>query len=523
MADLNQIEQALRAADAAGNKEDAARLAQAYAEARSQQAQPQAATPPQGQMGLGATAVDMARSVPGGLAKGVTGLAGIPGDAQASMPKGMTLTNIPGIPIPIPLPRGMGNSAQLPTTQQLNKTVSEPFGGYYQPKTTAGHYAETVASFAPNALLPGSLAARAARVVVPGVASEAAGQATKGKPYEPLARAGGALAGGLGEGLVEGFLAKNPIPSLEDLGKLKNATYKQAEQAGVSIAPQSFQKFATDLGNDITKNNVVSEKLHPQTMAALEAVQSEAAVGAPISLERADILRQEIGGAFEKASSSDARILTKVKNGLDKYLDDLTPEDVISGDPETAVPILKDARALAQREFKGKEIQKLIDLAENQASSNYSASGVEQALRVQFKNLNAKLIKDPSLAKSFSNEERDAIEKVARGGAIGNVLRYLGKLAPTGVVSGGAGVGLGAYGGGMIGGPVGAAIGSAAVPAFGMAARQGATAITKNNANMAAALMRAGQPLPATVDPKSAILAAILSQAVAQPAAQGSP
>ena len=37
MADLAAIEYALRAADAAGNKEDAARLAQAYRDAKDQQ------------------------------------------------------------------------------------------------------------------------------------------------------------------------------------------------------------------------------------------------------------------------------------------------------------------------------------------------------------------------------------------------------------------------------------------------------------------------------------------------------
>ena len=37
MADLQQIEAALRAADAAGNEEDARRLAQAYAAAKAQQ------------------------------------------------------------------------------------------------------------------------------------------------------------------------------------------------------------------------------------------------------------------------------------------------------------------------------------------------------------------------------------------------------------------------------------------------------------------------------------------------------
>jgi hypothetical protein len=83
----------------------------------------------------------------------------------------------------------------------------------YAPKTTPGKYAETVGEF----VAPGGMPTRAARAlptvarrvgeytadavrgaVIPGVASEAAGQATEGTQYEAPARLIGALAGNVG-------------------------------------------------------------------------------------------------------------------------------------------------------------------------------------------------------------------------------------------------------------------------------------------------------------------------------------
>jgi hypothetical protein len=91
----------------------------------------------------------------------------------------------------------------------------------YAPKTTPGKFAETVGEFA----VPGGMPSRATRgaetllrrageyavdlgqhAVIPGVASEAAGQATEGTPYEPIARLIGAIFGNAG---VSGLKAVN--------------------------------------------------------------------------------------------------------------------------------------------------------------------------------------------------------------------------------------------------------------------------------------------------------------------------
>lgn len=475
--------------------------------------------PPSGVVG---TLADMVRSVPGGIAKGVAGIAGLSGDVRSLLDTGMNKLTGANVSTASPL---------IPNSTQINNAVSQPFGGYYKPQTMPGQYAETAASMLPNALLPGGLAQKAARVLVPAVTSETAGQVahTYAPSYEPLARAGGALLGGIGEGVGEATLgpnaAVNSAPTLDQLNTAKQAAYQQADQAGVVISPQAWNNFATRLGQNITQNGAIHPDIHPNTLSALGVIQDETAGGNAISLSRADLVRQAVNGAIEKAASplsgnqSDLIMAMQVKAGLDNFLDGLTPADTLSGNASVAVPILRQARELASREFKGEQIQQMIDLAQNSASTNYSASGYEQALRAQFKNLNAQLIKNPSLANTYSAAERDAIENVARGGPLGNALRYVGKLAPTGVISTGMGSGMGAGAGSMVGGPVGAAVGAMAVPTVGAAARAGATAITARNAALAAALMRNGAPLanmPSTAQTLTPALLAVLSQSGAQ-------
>jgi hypothetical protein len=140
---------------------------------------------------------DMLRSLPGGLVKGVAAMAGLPGDLQQLIVGQKTPLGPPG-------------------SQQIGEAIAAPAGGFYQPQTTAGQYAETAASFAPAALSPGSATMRGARVVVPSVASETAGQLTKGTPYEPWARMGGALAGGVATEL--GRAAARPLTRVANKG-----------------------------------------------------------------------------------------------------------------------------------------------------------------------------------------------------------------------------------------------------------------------------------------------------------------
>jgi hypothetical protein len=93
----------------------------------------------------------------------------------------------------------------LPTTQEVSSTVGPLWDS---PQTVPGQFAGTVASFVPASLIGGFGSARevAGRLMkwalAPGVADEAAGQATQGKPIEKAARVAAAIAGGGGAAML---------------------------------------------------------------------------------------------------------------------------------------------------------------------------------------------------------------------------------------------------------------------------------------------------------------------------------
>ncbi|WP_294534291.1 hypothetical protein [uncultured Rhodoblastus sp.] len=115
---------------------------------------------------------------------------------------------------------GRGLDAALgPTYEQAKALPDYLTGGEYKPRSVPGDYAKTIGEFLP---LAGKNLISAG--VIPAVASETAGQLTAGTGFEPAARLGGAVLGGIGAGVAgsaisggvdRAVLAAEPILSPE--------------------------------------------------------------------------------------------------------------------------------------------------------------------------------------------------------------------------------------------------------------------------------------------------------------------
>lgn len=145
--------------------------------------------PEQPPVSAGEMAADVAKSAGIGLVQGGLGLATLPGNIEALGRAGINAgAGLVGVQPPV------NPDTFLPNYNDAKRRVEGYTGEFYQPKTTAGKYARTIGEFAPGAIGGGGLAARAARVALPAVTSEAAGQMAEGTGYEPVARVAGALA-----------------------------------------------------------------------------------------------------------------------------------------------------------------------------------------------------------------------------------------------------------------------------------------------------------------------------------------
>lgn len=135
---------------------------------------------------------DAAKSAGAGLARGVMGLAGLPGNLETLGRVGINAA-AGSLGASGPVVKG---AAVLPTSTDIEHAAEPITGTLYKPRTTLGRYAGAIGEFAPGALFPGGLAQRVlGNVVGPAVASETAGEATKGTSLEPWARIAGAIGG----------------------------------------------------------------------------------------------------------------------------------------------------------------------------------------------------------------------------------------------------------------------------------------------------------------------------------------
>ena len=203
--------------------------------------------------------VDIAKSAGVGLAEGVIGTVGMPGDIRSGMsaatdaigarfgvsPETLNTVKDTAQRVGRVLPFGLSAVANGPTSEAIKQQVEGVTGEFYKPQTTAGEYARTIGQFAPNALAPGSLPVRAGvNVLAPALASEAAGQYMKGSPNEGVSRVAAALAGG-GVASVGASVAnarRSLIPGMSGPSSrvLERAVMPDAERRLAELGPDAM-------------------------------------------------------------------------------------------------------------------------------------------------------------------------------------------------------------------------------------------------------------------------------------------
>ena len=461
-------------------------------------------------------AKDVAGSGLSGVAQGAAGLVGLPGTISDALSGGLTsLAN-----------RVTGANVQIPQSplsgEAISQKISGAVGGYYEPKTTAGEYARTIGQFAPGMVTgPAGALPRIASAVIPAVASEAAGQATKGTAFEPAARIGGALLAPAGVGLVKrtgasiaNALSKAPVKSIVDEAA---PTVSQLKEASGNLYDEVFQnpdknviiskdalgrlskevkKIATEFGYRRSVNkgasSVISEIMNlPKTDSTL------------VGLESARRLASNVAKNY---NTSDGALSGQITKAITNFMDDLDDVDIIGTQAHgiaqnvkttpnaltvpgsvqpggvadlTGPSILKNARSTYRTMKKSQTIQNIINNADITAGVNYSQAGVDQALRRGF----ADLAKNPKRMGQFTLEEQTAIKLAAKGTNVQNALKFLGKFAIRGPVSAGVtsflGQGLGPAGPYVLAG-------------IGEAAKRGAVSGTQASVDALSALVRGG-------------------------------
>jgi hypothetical protein len=428
-----------------------------------------------------------AKSLGVGLAEGVTGLAGLPGDLYHL-----------GL-------RALGDNLTPESnygSNAIKKSIEGVTGEFYKPQGTIEETINKVGQFAPAVLGgPEALATRVAtRAAIPAVASEIGG-----KVVGPYGELGGALLGAGGataatrkfQEMASARSGASALPSGEKLIETGSNQFNQARSMDVVVKPDFAQKTAADMRaalKDFDPEDAAVRDVFRKIDRLDNLAPPTSSVPVAVEMNEIENVRKQLSKLRMSPDASTREAAKKAQEVLTKNQMAITSADVIAGDAPLYSKTMQEAVGNYGAGKRSATITGKQDLAELNAGTAGAGGNDDNALRQALKQL-ARPINNTNVpvAKKlgYNDIETAAIRQGAMGTPVGNTARYLGKLAPTGsvsgVLSGGAGF--------AAAGPLGA-IG---LPAAGYMAKKIGDLSTKRAVAAIDSLVRSRSPLAAQV------------------------
>lgn len=368
-------------------------------------------------------AYDMFRSFGTGVREGIEGMIGLPGDVRdiAQQAAGGVRDKLLDIGLPPRLVEGLeqtfmpfGINPLFPTspnTEDVRGATEAVIGEGYDPQTIPGEYSRTVGQFAPAAVMgPGGLARKTAMAVVPALASETAGQVTKGSEAEPYARLGGALIGGLAAaGRVNPTkIAAKGAPTAEQLKETTDRLYEGLRNAGIRYDANDYARTVQSATDDLLKAGFRPVGVDKTAFEWVEYLSNN--VGKSMDFDDINGIVKALGeqarGAArtpDKKSLSTALGIIRDRLMTFEETAAYTSQVPLSGD--TFNRIRAGARELAKRNIKNRTLNEVLENADN-----YTA-GQEAGVRNGINNL----LRSKRGKQLFNAEEQAALREVAHG------------------------------------------------------------------------------------------------------------
>lgn len=279
------------------------------------------------EMTWGQTAIDAAKAGGAGIARGIAGLAGLPGTlADLGNTGGEWLMRQAGLPTRSQAMQNLGinDTGNVLSADYLQSGLSNLTGGAtdYRGQTTTGQYAGTVGEFLPGAAMGGLGAGNLARFgVLPGVASEAAGQYTEGTRLEPYARVAAALAAPMAASVASKVIS--PFGGAIPPERARAIQALESEgvplTAGQRTGSTGLRYMESELGG-----NAAANAMDEQARAFTEAAMQRAGGQGIATPENMAANAERLGQGFKDISSrntltADGPLLKDMLSTLDEY------------------------------------------------------------------------------------------------------------------------------------------------------------------------------------------------------------
>jgi hypothetical protein len=318
------------------------------------------------------------------------------------------------------------------TAGQISQAATEALAGAGGQINLARNLASQLTSQLGRGISTQFAAQPAAQMVAAPVAAGAS-EETFRRTGDPLLSTLAAVAAGAATGIRPG--RTEPGVGSADLAKRAQNLYDRAESANLRVTPQYTNLISNRIAQEAKDAGFVPG-LHPQVDAVLKALETEA-TGAK-SLQDLDRLRRIVRAPEKIFDNPDQqRIASKMVDAYDEMIDNIKTSNISTTKEKMAVAALQEARKVYGQNKRLETIEDLVERADIR-SGQFSQSGMDNALRVQFANL---ATNNKRMA-AFSKTEQEQIKNIAKGGGTTEqMLRFVGKFAirgpVTGIVTGG--------------------------------------------------------------------------------------
>jgi hypothetical protein len=258
-------------------------------------------------------------------------------------------------------------------------------------------------------------------------------------------------------------------------------------------------EFVQDM-NDVAKNlraEGYTPKAYPKIAGAIEELTSSTQ---PKDWTELQALRKIIRGAQKSTDPDEKRLGSILLDRFDNYLMNVDQTKVETGNTKVISKTWGEARDAYSKMKKSEIFTDMLEEAQLD-KSKFTQSGAENSMATQLR----QLAKNEKRMAMFTSDERAAIRKAAEGDNAQYLLKFFGKFAPTGVITGGT------VGGITYHDPFTGAV----IAASTLLSKAGATKYRMNTLEELANQMRTGSK-PVVTGTATRVLPALGTQAVIQ-------
>jgi hypothetical protein len=253
----------------------------------------------------------------------------------------------------------------------------------------------------------------------------ATGQAVMEATGNPLAAAGATLVTGAAGG-IKRPQKEQAIPS-QTLDRIASDRYAMLQQSGIQLKNDAFVKSMESITKGL-RDEGYTPTGYPKISGAISELTSTAQ---PKDWTEIQALRKMIRAGQKSIDPEEKRLATILLDEYDNYLLNVPKSDIAAGDVKAAGKTWEEARNAYSRMKKSEVFEDMLAEARLDRSK-FTQSGEENSLAKQLR----QLAKNDKKMRLFTAEERKAITKAAEGGSMQNLLKFFGRFAPTGPVSG---------------------------------------------------------------------------------------